>query len=72
MMQIPLILKPRIWTCICSFVMILPNIYDTRDDFDFPFLAGDVPRSTSYGVYISQLIRLLDLTSTLTWVKCGT
>ena len=32
-----------------------------RDDFDFdfvnfPFLDGDVPRSTSYGVYISQLI----------------
>ena len=37
-------------------------IYDKRDDFDFeivnfPFLDGDVPRSTSYGVYISQLIR---------------
>ena len=32
------------------------------DDFDFEivnfqFLDGDVPRSTSYGVYISQLIR---------------
>ena len=32
------------------------------DDFDFeivnfPFLDGDVPRSTSYGVYISQHIR---------------
>ena len=32
-----------------------------RDDFDFeivdfPFLDGDVPRSTSYGIYISQLI----------------
>ena len=24
----------------------------------FPFLDGDVPRSTSYEVYISQLIRL--------------
>ena len=37
------------------------NIYDKRDDFDFdivnfPFLDGDVPRSTSYGVYISQLV----------------
>ena len=35
--------------------------YDKRDDFDFeivnsPFLDGDIPRSTSYGVYISQLI----------------
>ena len=38
------------------------KIYDKRDDFDFdivnfPFLDGDVPHSTSYGVYISQLIR---------------
>ena len=24
---------------------------------NFPFLEGDVPRSTFYGVYISQLIR---------------
>ena len=37
-------------------------IYDKHDDFDFdivnfPFLDGDVPRSTSYGVYVSQLIR---------------
>ena len=24
---------------------------------NFPFLDGDVPRSTFYGVYISQLIR---------------
>ena len=41
------------------------KIYDKRDDFDFdilnfPFLDGDVPRSASYGVYISQLIRLLE------------
>ena len=38
------------------------KIYDKRDDFDFdivnfPFLDGDVPRSTFYTVYISQLIR---------------
>ena len=38
------------------------KIYDKRDDFDFDivnfsFLDGDVSRSTSYGVYISQLIR---------------
>ena len=38
------------------------KVYDKRDDFDFeivnfPFLDGDVPRSTSYEVYISQLIR---------------
>ena len=32
---------------------------DKQDDFDllnFPFLDGDVPQGTSYGVYISQLI----------------
>ena len=38
------------------------KIFYLRDDFDFdivnfPFLDGDVPRSTSYGVYISQLTR---------------
>ena len=37
-------------------------IYDKRDDVNFeivnfPFLHGDVPRSPTYGVYISQLIR---------------
>ena len=37
------------------------KFYDMRNDFNivnFPFLDGDVPRSTSYGVYISQFIRL--------------
>ena len=42
--------------------IVSTKIYDKRDDFDFeivnfPFLDGDVSRSTSYGVYISQLIR---------------
>ena len=42
--------------------IVSPKIYDKRDDFgfeifNFPFLDGDGPRSTSYGVYISQLIR---------------
>ena len=42
--------------------IVSTKIYDIRDDFDFEivnfqFLDGDVPRSTSYGVYISQLIR---------------
>ena len=44
------------------------RIYDKRDDFDFdivnfPFLDSDVPRSTSYGVYISQLIRFARMSS---------
>ena len=45
--------------------IVSSKIYDKRDDFNFeivnfPFLDGDVPRSPSYGVYISQLIRLLE------------
>ena len=45
-----------------SYDIVSIKIHDKRDDFDFeianfPFLDGDVPRSTSYGVYISQLIR---------------
>ena len=44
------------------------KIYDKRDDFDFdivsfPFVDGDVPRSESYGVYISQLIRFARVSS---------
>ena len=42
--------------------IVSSKIYDKRDDFNFeivnfPFLDGDDPRSPSYGVYISQLIR---------------
>ena len=42
--------------------IVSSKIYDKQDDFNFeivnfPFLDGDVPRSPSYGVYISQLIR---------------
>ena len=42
--------------------IVTNKIYDKRDEFDFeivnfPFLDGDVQRSTSYGVYISKLIR---------------
>ena len=42
--------------------IVTSKVYDKRDDFDFqivnyPHLDGDVPRATSYGVYISQLIR---------------
>ena len=44
------------------------KIYDKRDDSDFdivnfPFLDGDVPRSISYGVYISQLFRFARVSS---------
>ena len=38
------------------------EIYDKRDDLhfnivNFPYLDGDVPKTASYGVYISQHIR---------------
>ena len=51
------------------------KIYDKRDDFDFdivnsPFLDGDVPRRTSYGVYISQLIRFVRASSNVSDFNC--
>ena len=44
------------------------KIYDKRDDFDFdtvnfPFLDRDIPCATSYGVYLSQLIRFARVSS---------
>ena len=47
---------------------IKTKIFYKWDDFDFdivnfPFLDSDVPRSTSYGVYISQLIRFARVSS---------
>ena len=43
--------------------IVSSKISDKQDDFNpeivnFPFLDVDVPRSLSYGVYISQLIRI--------------
>ena len=51
--------------------IVSSKIYDKRDDFDFEivnftFLDGDVPRSTSYGVYISQLIHFARASSYIT------
>ena len=45
-----------------SISNVSTKIYDKRDNFDFlivkiSYLDGDGPRSTSYFVYISQLIR---------------
>ena len=41
--------------------IVSSKIYDKRDDLNFeivnfPFLDGDVPRSPSYSIYISQLL----------------
>ena len=51
--------------------IVSTQIYDKRDNFDFeivnfPFLDGDVPSSTSYGVYISQLISFARASSHVT------
>ena len=42
-----------------------------RHVVNFPFLDGDVPRSTSYGVYISQLIRFARASSYVTDFNTG-
>ena len=59
-----------------SNYLVSTKIYDKRDDFDFdivnlPFLDGDVPRSTSYRVYISQLIRYARASSYATDFNTG-
>ena len=51
--------------------IVSTKMYDKRHDFDFeivnfPFLDGDFPRSTSYGVYISQLSRFARASSSNT------
>ena len=55
-------------------VFVKTKIFDKRHDFDFdivnfPFLAGDVPRSTSYGVYISQLISICSSVQSILVIK---
>ena len=51
--------------------IVSTKIYHQHDDYDFeivnfPFSDGIVPRSTSYGVYISQLIRFARASSHVT------
>ena len=51
------------------------KIYYKRDDFEFdiinfPFLDGDIPRRTSYGVYVSQLIRFATASSSISDFNC--
>ena len=54
---------------------ISTKIYDKRDDFDFdivifPFLDGDVPPCSSYGVFLSQLIRFARASSCISDFNC--
>ena len=50
----------KVW--ICDFCSV---VFEKKSEFlsHHPFLDGDVPRSTSYGVYISQLIRFARVSS---------
>ena len=59
--------------CISNGI-VATKIYDKRDDSDFdvvnfPFLDGDVPRRTSYWVYISELIRFASASPNLSDFK---
>ena len=54
-----------------SNAVVSSKIYERRDVFDFGilnflFLDGDVPRSTSYGIYISRLIQFARVASHVT------
>ena len=57
--------------------IVSSKIYDKRDDFNFeivnlPFIDGDVSRSPSYGVYISQLIRFARVCSNVLMLMTST
>ena len=64
--------KPHFWICIYLFqtdLFHLKFITSAMTDFyivNFPFLDGDVPHSTSYGVCISELIRFARVSSHVT------
>ena len=65
MSQIP---RPHFLHLSISDGFVKTKMFDKRDDFDFDivsflFLDGDIPRSTSYGVYISQPIRFARVSS---------
>ena len=46
------------WAIFGNYLILFISLY-----IDLPFLDGDVPRSTSYGVHISQLIQLARMAS---------
>jgi hypothetical protein len=52
---------------------ISTKIYDKRDDFkiiNFPNMCSNIPASSSYGVYISQLIRYARVSSNYSDFEC--
>ena len=62
MLQNGLIILTFIWSLMRMVNFSHDSIYDKRDDFDvpivnFPYLSRNIPKSTVYGVFVSQLIR---------------
>ena len=54
--------------------IVSSKIYNKQDDFNFeivnfPFLDGDVPRSPSYGVYITQFIHFARVCSNIDYLN---
>ena len=63
------------WDLKLSFTngTVSTKLYDKLDDFDivnFPFRDEDLPRHTSYGVYIFQLIRFVRASSNVSDFNC--
>ena len=56
----------QVWYLIVSIPNLCTITYFDFEIVNFPYLDGDVPRSTSYGVYISQLIRFARASSYVT------
>ena len=51
------------------------SLYDKRKDFSFdvisyPFIDGNIPNALSYGVFISQLVRFVNINSSLKGFIC--
>ena len=55
--------RPHFFIYIYLYQIVLSRLNFDLDIMDFPFLDGDVPRSASYGVYISQLIQFARVSS---------
>jgi hypothetical protein len=55
-----------------SVCALCEDLYDKRDYFtfqvNFPFISGNIPASTAYGVYISQPIKVKDPLSFEIWI----
>ena len=65
----PIFSSDYLWVISPFLCIIIVCLFDLIWLKKFPFLDGDVPRSTSNGVYISQLIRFATASSYITDVN---